>query len=224
MNILTYILQLNDKMSSTLKAIGASTDSTTQDVRELKGEVQSLNNISLGGFFSTMKKIVPTIGIGALLGKTIKDGMAQGMKDVSFEVLFGGVDNAKNMIDQITDYSSKAYGKAAVTNAVQMQAGFDIGQDEIMKNLKAIGDVAMGDVNKFNSLNLAFSQMSSTGKLMGQDLLQMINAGFNPLVQMSKTTGKSVGTLKDEMSKGLITAQMVKQAFYDASGAGGQSF
>lgn len=222
MNILTYTLQLTDRMSSTLSRIGASTGSTTQDVRELKGEVQSLNNVNLNGFFSTMKKVSAFLGIGALFGKSIKDGMEQGMKNVSFEVLFGGVDNAKNIIDQITVYASKAYGKAAVTNAVQMQAGFDIGQDEIMKNLKAIGDVAMGDVNKFNSLNLAFSQMSSTGKLMGQDLLQMINAGFNPLVQMSKTTGKSVAALKDEMSKGLITAQMVKQAFYDASGAGGQ--
>lgn len=222
MNILEYTLKLNDQMSSTLKKVGASSDSTTQDVRELKNEVEGLNGVRLGGFISTMSKIAGVLGIGSILGKSISDGMEQGMKNVSFEVLFGGAEPAKKMIDDITDYASKAYGTSALTNAVQMQAGFDIGQGEIMKNLKAIGDIAMGDVNKFNSLNLAFSQMSSTGKLMGQDLLQMINAGFNPLVQMSKTTGKSVAQLKDEMSKGLITAGMVQQAFYDATSAGGQ--
>lgn len=222
MNILTYTLQLNDRMSSTLSRIGASTDSTTQDVRELRGEVQSLNNISLGGFFSTISKIGAFLGVGTILGKSIKDGMEMGMKNVSFEVLFGGEEPAKRMIDNVTQYAAKAYGQTAVTNAVQMMKGFNLATDEIMPNLRAIGDIAMGDVGKFNSLTLAFSQMSSTGKLMGQDLLQMINAGFNPLVQMSKTTGKSVAQLKDDMSKGLITVEMVKKAFYDATGEGGQ--
>lgn len=222
MNILEYTLRLNDKMSAVLNKIGGGLDNASGKGRKLKKDIEDINNVNFSGFYSKIAKVASVLGIGVVFGKTLKNGMEQGMKNVSFEVLFGGVDNAKKMIDQITAYASKAYGKTAVTDAVQMQAGFDIGQDEIMKNLKAIGNVAMGDVNKFNSLNLAFSQMSSTGKLMGQDLLQMINAGFNPLVQMSKTTGKSVAKLKDEMSKGLITAQMVKNAFYDAAGAGGQ--
>lgn len=224
MNILTYTLQLTDRMSSTLSRIGVSTGSTTQDVRELKGEVQSLNNVNLNGFFSTMKKISAFLGIGALFGKSIKDGMEQGMKNVSFEVLFGGEEPAKRMIDNVTEYAAKAYGQTAVTNAVQMMKGFDIETDEIMKNIRAIGDISMGKAEKFNSLTLAFSQMSSTGKLMGQDLLQMINAGFNPLIQMSEKTGKSVIQLKDDMSKGLITAEMVKQVFYDVTDAGGQYY
>ena len=57
MNILTYTLQLKDRMSATLSRIGASTDSTQRGVRGLRNEVQGLNNISLGGFFSTISKI-----------------------------------------------------------------------------------------------------------------------------------------------------------------------
>lgn len=222
MNILQYTLQLNDKMSSVLNKIGGGLDNASGKGRKLKKDIEDINNVNLSGFYSKITKVASVLGIGAILGKTVSDGMEQGMKNVSFEVLFGGVDQAKKMIDDINNYAAKAYGKTAVSNGVQMMAGFDIGKDEIMQNVRAIGDIAMGDVNKFNSLTLAFSQMSSTGKLMGQDLLQMINAGFNPLVQMSKTTGKSVAQLKDDMSKGIITAQMVKQAFYDASGAGGQ--
>jgi len=209
-------------MSSTLKKVGATSDDTTKEVRELKNEVEGLNNVRLGGFLSTIGKIASVIGIGTIVSRSIQEGMERGMKNISFEVLFGSVESAKQMIDEIDKYAAKAYGTSALTNAVQMMAGFDIAKDEIIPNLKAIGDIAMGDVQRFNSLTLAFSQMSSTGKLMGQDLLQMINAEFNPLVQMSKTTGKSVAQLKDEMSKGLITSQMVKQAFYDAAGAGGQ--
>ena len=80
----------------------------------------------------------------------------------------------------------------------------------------------MGDSEKFKSLTLAFSQMSATGKLMGQDLLQMINAGFNPLQVISEKTGKSIGELKDEMSKGAISTKMVQDAFHAAASEGGQ--
>jgi len=222
MNVLNYVLNVNGNVLSMLNRIGAASGSSRNDVRGLRNEVEGLNTVNLSGLTSKITGVFATLGIGAILGKTVSDGMEQGMKNVSFEVLFGGVEPAKKMIDDINNYAAKAYGKTALTNGVQMMAGFDIAKDEIMPNLKAIGDIAMGDVNKFNSLTLAFSQMSSTGKLMGQDLLQMINAGFNPLVQMSKTTGKSVAQLKDDMSKGVISAQMVQQAFYDATGAGGQ--
>ena len=59
---------------------------------------------------------------------------------------------------------------------------------------------------------------------MGQDLNQMINAGFNPLQIMADKTGKSIATLKEEMSKGAITSQMVQQAFIDATDAGGKFY
>jgi tape measure domain-containing protein len=88
--------------------------------------------------------------------------------------------------------------------------------------MKMLGDLARGDQEKLNALTLAFSQMTSTGKLTGQDLLQMINAGFNPLNEISKKTGKSVAVLKDEMSKGQISSEMVRDAFVAATSAGGQ--
>ena len=63
--------------------------------------------------------------------------------------------------------------------------------------------------------------MSATGRLMGQDLLQMINAGFNPLQQISKTTGESLVELKKRMEDGGISADEVRQAFEAATAEGG---
>lgn len=220
-NVLKYVLELQDKMSVSLKKVGISANSTKSDVKNLKDEVNSLNNLKLDKFSNTFKRTVASLGIGYSVSKVLQTGMEQGMKNVSFEVLFGGEEPAKRMIDNINNYAAKAYGKSAVTNSVQMMRGFGIATEEIMPSLQAIGDIAMGDTGHFQSLTLAFSQMSSTGKLMGQDLLQMVNAGFNPLTQMSKTTGKSVAQLKDEMSKGLITSEMVAKAFKDATSEGG---
>ena len=105
-----------------------------------------------------------------------------------------------------------------------MMLGFNIEVEKVPRYLQAIGDVSMGDTQRFNSLTLAFSQMSAAGKLMGQDLNQMINAGFNPLQIMADKTGKSIAALKDEMSKGAISAEMVQQAFIDATSASGKFY
>lgn len=111
-----------------------------------------------------------------------------------------------------------------MVGAEKMMLGFNIQAEDTIKYLKALSDISMGESGKFNSLTLAFSQMSAAGKLMGQDLNQMINAGFNPLQQISEKTGKSIATLKDEMSKGAISAEMVQQAFIDATSAGGKFY
>ena len=109
-----------------------------------------------------------------------------------------------------------------LASAAQTMLGFGIAADKIIPNLKAIGDISMGDSQRLQSLSLAFSQMTATGKLMGQDLQQMINAGFNPLEEIARKTGKSIGELKDEMSKGAVSADMVRDAFISATSEGGK--
>ena len=109
-----------------------------------------------------------------------------------------------------------------LAKGAQTLMAFNIEADRVMPILRQIGDISMGNVDKFNSLVLAFAQMSSTGKLMGQDLLQMINAGFNPLTVISDKTGKSIAQLKKEMETGGITAEMVADAFQSATAAGGK--
>ena len=136
-----------------------------------------------------------------------------------------GKDVAGQLIPQIKELAKiSPLTMSDMVGAEEMMLGFNIQAEDTIKYLKAISDISMGESSKFNSLTLAFSQMSAAGKLMGQDLNQMINAGFNPLQIISEKTGKSIATLKDEMSKGAVSAEMVQQAFIDATSAGGKFY
>ena len=142
---------------------------------------------------------------------------------ISFETLLGSQEKAAALFNEMKSFAvSTPMQLGDLASAAQTMLGFGIATEEVMPMLKALGDISMGNTQKFQSLSLAFSQMSATGKLMGQDLLQMINAGFNPLNEISKQTGKSVATLKEEMSKGSISAKQVADAFKAASAEGGQ--
>lgn len=145
--------------------------------------------------------------------------------DTAIQTLLGSKEKADVLMKQVREYAKiSPLEFSDVTKATQMMLGFNIEAEKVPRYLQAIGDVSMGDTQRFSSLTLAFSQMSAAGKLMGQDLNQMINAGFNPLQQISEKTGKSIATLKEEMSKGAISAEMVQQAFIDATSAGGKFY
>lgn len=180
------------------------------------------------GIAISWKKALTVIGgVGALkaLGSEIirVRGEFQSMQ-TAIETMVGK-DVAGKLIPQIKEMAKVSpLTLTDFVSAEKMMLGFNIEADKTVRYLQALSDISMGDSQKFNSLTLAFSQMSAAGKLMGQDLNQMINAGFNPLQTMSEKTGKSIATLKDEMSKGAISAEMVQQAFIDATSAGGKFY
>ena len=145
--------------------------------------------------------------------------------EVSFSTLLGSQQASAELMSKMKEFAAATPLQIGdLAKAAQTMLGFNLAAEEVMPMLKAIGDISMGDAQKFQSLTLAFSQMSSVGKLMGQDLIQMINAGFSPLAVMSETTGKSIKRLKEEMSHGAISADMVKQAFIDATSEGGKFY
>ena len=137
-------------------------------------------------------------------------------------LLGGSKEKADELLNDLKEMASTTpYETSGLIKATQTMLSFGMSVDDAKKSLQAIGDIAMGDSQRMDSLTLAFSQVQSAGKLTGQDLLQMINAGFNPLNEISKMTGKSVSQLKEEMSKGAISAEMVSQAFQHATSEGG---
>ncbi len=145
--------------------------------------------------------------------------------EISFQTLLGSKAKADQLFGEIRQFAVQTPMQLKdLAGGAQMLLSFNVEAEKVMTILRAIGDISMGDAQKFNSLTLAFSQMSSTGKLMGQDLLQMINAGFNPLSVISEQTGKSIGVLKEEMAAGKVSADMITQAFIDATSEGGKFF
>lgn len=140
-------------------------------------------------------------------------------------LLNGDAEATDNLIGKIREYGkATVYDRSGLIEVQKTMMAFGLDAEYAFGKLKNIGDIALGDKQKMQSLALAFSQMSSTGKLMGQDLLQMINAGFNPLEVISQKTGKSMAELKDAMGKGAISAEMVAQAFEWATEEGGRFY
>jgi tape measure domain-containing protein len=141
---------------------------------------------------------------------------------IAFEVLTGSAKDGQLLFEQIRKFAAESpvtFSNAA--DATKTMMSFGVAAQDVQKNLQMLSDVTGGNNDRFKMLSLAFSQTTAAGRLMGQDLLQMINAGFNPLQQISKTTGETMIELKKRMEDGGISSQEVRQAFEDATSAGG---
>lgn len=143
----------------------------------------------------------------------------------NFTTLLGSTEAAVKKVEELKQMAAKTpFGLEDLAQATQTLLSFGIQADKTKPILQALGDVSLGNKERFQQLALAFGQVSSSGKLTGQDLMQMINAGFNPLNEISKRTGESMEQLKERMSKGAISAKEVEQAFISATSAGGQFY
>lgn len=201
--------------------------------RSRKATDEFLGNVETNGrriedvFSSIGKKMGVVFGAYQLknfASEIIKVRGEMQMLESSFEVLLGGK-GVSGFISQLKQFAvDSPLSMTGVSNAAQTLLGFNIEAEKVIPTIKQLGDISMGNEQRFNSLTLAFAQMSSTGKLMGQDLLQMINAGFNPLSVISEQTGKSIGELKKEMEAGAISSEMVAEAFRSATAEGGKFY
>ena len=172
------------------------------------------------------KTFVGGLALGAgftMLAKTgIEAAMTMEGLNAEFKVMTGSAERAAGVIREISDFAAKTpFDKLGLSRAAKTLMSFGLQSEKVVPTLKMLGDIAGADQNKLNGLALVFGQIQSTGRLMGQDLLQLINQGFNPLTEISKQTGMSVAELKKAMEKGAISADMVTLAFKSATSAGG---
>jgi len=101
---------------------------------------------------------------------------------------------------------------------------FDFAAKDVVPILGRLGDVSAGSGKDISELAIIFGKIKSAGKLQGQELNQLIDAGFNPLNDIAKKTGKTMSQLKKEMAAGNITFAMVDESFIAATSSGGKFF
>lgn len=223
-----------------------------QDIKALqnvKDEMEALTKTKTKVNIDTSKISETNGGIGSLIGKFSSAKAAVGgflgafaasalvdfgreaidaeskveQLEISFRTLLGSQEKASALIAEIKAYGTVTpYDTEGLAQAARLMLSYGMSSSKIMPTLKMLGDIAMGDKDKLQSLTLAFSQMSASGRVCKEDLNQMVDAGFNPLQIISEKTGKSIGELTDEVSKGAISVQDIEQAFIDSTSEGGK--
>lgn len=174
----------------------------------------------IGPIVSSIPRRIAAAGMAGLMAAGTFE-----QTEISFEVMTGGLAPAQKLLGDIRDMAAKTpFTLPGLADAGKTLLAFGVTADQVPGKLKMLGDIAGGNQQKLESAALVFGQITSAGRLMGQDLLQLVNLGFNPLQEIAARTGESMVDLKKRMEDGGISAGEVESAFVAATSAGGRFF
>lgn len=211
---LSTIFTAQDLMTPQIKKMQDS-------VSKFSENIQKMNKSSESSFIS-LRNIISAGLIVAGLKKIVQSASEMQDAKTNFEVLTGSMEKAEAVVSRLKKLGAETpFEFKDLSNATKVLMQFGISTDDSINSLSRLGDIAMGNKEKLAGLSLVFGQVASAGKLQGQDLMQFINQGFNPIQELTKLTGKSMAQLKDEMSKGKISFDLVNKAIISATSSGG---
>lgn len=212
-----------DKLGIKLKEVGDKGEKSTFSLENMGKKLNSMANTGLKALTGMVTGAV--VGVGALAKVGVDYNSTMEQYQASFETLLGSTDKATEHVKALREMGAKTpFEMGDLAEASKTLLAFGIDANDSMTVMKQLGDISLGNKEKFNGLALVMGQVSSAGKMTGQDLMQFINQGFNPLNEIAKKTGESMSDLKDRMSEGKVTYEEVADAIASATEEGGQFY
>lgn len=171
--------------------------STTNELKKQKAGVSGVSD--------EMKKMKTLITgfIAAYGGKKLWDLLIGSNAEMeqyttSLEVMLGSASKASAMIEKMRDFAAKT--PLTLDNVISggsLLMSYGVDESNLIDTMTKLGDLASGNAEKMDRITLAYGQMLAKGKVTGEELMQMTEAG----VPLQTALAESIGVTGEEFSK-----------------------
>lgn len=170
---------------------------TTSELKKQKAGVSGVSDE-----MNKMKTLI-TGFIAAYGGKKLWDLLIGSNAEMeqyttSLEVMLGSVSKASAMIEKMRDFAAKTpLTLENVISGGSLLMSYGVDESNLIDTMTKLGDLASGNAEKMNRITLAYGQMLAKGKVTGEELMQMTEAG----VPLQTALAESIGVTGEEFSK-----------------------
>lgn len=218
--ITANVSQLNNALTQANNNINR----TTSNLSKLNTQTNSLGNSIKGAALA-----FAGFQVGSQLlefGKAAVEGAVQFERlNVSLTTFLGSREKAQQLIQEIEEFAvATPFTSTEIQSSAKILLAYGVEAENLVDTLRQLGDVSSAGNASLENLALAFGQVASKGKLQGEEIRQLVNAGFNPLQEIAELTGESMATLAQKVEKGEISFALVQEAFRRATSEGGRFF
>lgn len=225
------------RYSKETKTLAEKLSDAKQRQSELRDELEKsslsakkygFNLEKLGSALSSSLKLAAASAIGSVLalGKIGLDYNAQ-MESYTtdFEVMLGDVGAAAEKVESLKQMAAKTpFELTDLANSTKILLAFNVANEDTNTVLQQLGDISLGNVEKMDSLTRAYGKMNASQKVTLEDINMMIDAGYNPLLNIQEKTGESMSDLYARISDGQVAFSEVQEAIAAATSEGGQFY
>lgn len=141
----------------------------------------------------------------------------------NFTTMLGSQQDAVKKVDELKKFAaSTPLSMDDLAKGTQTLLAFGVESENSTKILRQLGDIALGNADKMQRLSTAFGKATASGKVTGDTVQQMIDAGWNPLIQISKAAGETMEETQKRMSAGAISVEELQSAMEAVTTGTGQ--
>lgn len=188
--------------------------------------ITKLGSLAKGGLSvltGAIGSVTAALGAGAVAG--MKYNASIETYQTSFEVMTGSAEKAAEVVERLKKVGAETpFELPDLADTTQLLMNYGLTADEAMDKMMMLGDISQGSADKMSRIAMAYGQMSSAGKVQLEDVKQMIEAGFNPLQEISESTGESMESLYDRISKGTLSVDEITASMERATSEGGKYY
>jgi TMP repeat-containing protein len=231
---LTLTIRANvSALQSALKTAQASVKNFSSNVgKKLVGNAANLKDSfsQAGGFIESTLKRVGAVAVGGSFGlmSFVKSASELQSLRSSFESLTGTVEATNVVMKTLYQYGKEtAFDNKSIQATAKMFLANGVAVQDLMGWMRNLGDLAGATGADLQGLALPITQAIGNGKMMTQDWYQIINqgaGGFKKYIIAAMGAGHSIQTFGDDLSKGKVTADVLRKALQMASDEGGMAF
>lgn len=141
----------------------------------------------------------------------------------NFTTMLGSQEAAVRKVEELKKFAaSTPLSMDDLAKGTQTLLAFGVESENSTSILRQLGDIALGDADKMQRLSTAFGKATAAGKVTGDTVQQMIDAGWNPLIQISQTAGETMEETQKRMSAGKISVEELQAAMEAVTSGTGQ--
>ena len=141
----------------------------------------------------------------------------------NFTTMLGSQEAAVKKVQELKEFAaSTPLSMDDLAKGTQTLLAFGVESENSTGILRQLGDIALGDADKMQRLSTAFGKATAAGKVTGDTVQQMIDAGWNPLIQISQSAGETMEETQKRMSAGAISVEELQAAMEAVTSGTGQ--
>ena len=163
-------------------------------------------SVTIGmGLFDALKS-----GLKATVGTMTSFNAMLQTASIGFTTMLGSAEKAQRFLDDMAAFAAKTpFEYPDVLNAAKRMLAYGFAADEVLPMLQAVGDataaLGLGSAG-INRIILALGQMRAKGKVSGEEMRQLTEAGIPAWEMLAQAMGKTTAEVMELQQKGLIPA------------------
>ena len=236
-------VQMNNAKADVIKTtkeidnLGKESDDSAKQVDNLSKKMVDADGASknLNGGFTVLKGTMANLasqaiskvvdGFKELVGGAVDYQKSMEYYTTSFTVMTGSADKASETVQKLADIGATTpFDMPQLADATSLLMNFGFSADDAVDSMMMLGDISQGNADKLNTIARAYGKMNSAQKVSLESINMMIDAGFNPLQEISEKTGESMQSLYDRVSKGKMSVDEITESMKRSTSEGGKYF